>query len=178
MAQSVLLDACRSVARLRVEIPYDPISNSVKYIKVNLLIDRYLRYFVQMPSVGTELALLLRDEIEHSLKQTRTRFCGRLRPDARIQPQCQCRSPSYASGGCQRSGRWHDSNVAWGGPRRAWFGSTLPIEVTLDFKRIKLSRRNWSFSVVFRLSQRLLLRRQLFNSRLLILRLALSFERL
>src|SRR2546428_14190422 len=54
---SVLLDACRSVARLRVEIPYDPISNSVKHIKVNLLIDRYLRYFDQMPRVGTELAL-------------------------------------------------------------------------------------------------------------------------
>ena len=133
MAQSVLLDACRSVARLRVEIPYDPISNSVKYIKVNLLIDRYLRYFVQMPSVGTELARLLRDEIEHSLKQTRTRFSGRLRPDSRIEPQCQCRSPPYASGGCQRSGRGHDSNVARGGPRRAWSRTTLPVEVTLAF---------------------------------------------
>ena len=78
---------------------------------------------------GTELATLLRDEIEHSLKQTRNRFCGRLRPDGRIQPQCQCRSPPYASGGCQCSGRRHDSNVARGGPRRAWLSATLPVEV-------------------------------------------------
>jgi hypothetical protein len=48
-------------------------------------------------SLGTEFALLLSDEIEHSLKQTRTRFCGRLRPNARIQPQRQCHSQSYAS---------------------------------------------------------------------------------
>jgi hypothetical protein len=39
------------------------------------------------------------DEIEHSLKQTRNRFCGRLRPNARIQPECQCHSPAYASDG-------------------------------------------------------------------------------
>ena len=112
----------------------NPISNSVKYIPTNLLVDRCLQCFVQIPRFGTEFAVLLRDEIEHSLKQTRTRFCGRLRPDARIEPQCQCRSPPYASGGCQRSGRWHDSNVARGGPRRAWSRATLPVEVTLAFK--------------------------------------------
>jgi len=135
---SVLSHLCRSGGILRVEIPYDPISNSVKYISVNLLVDRRLQCFVQILRFGTELAPILRDEIEHSLKQTRPRFCGRLRPDARIEPQCQCRSPPYASGGCQRSGRWHDSDVARGGSRRAWFSATLPVEVTLDFKRIKV----------------------------------------
>jgi len=99
-------------------------------MRVNILIGRRLHCFVQILRFGTELAPLLRDEIEHSLKQTRTRFSGRLRPDARIEPQCQCRSPPYASGVCQRSGRWHDSNVARGGPWRAWFSETLPVKVT------------------------------------------------
>ena len=139
---SVLSNLCRSGGILCVGISYYPIFNSVKYIPTNLLVDRRLQCFLQIPRFGTELAILLPDEIQHSLKQTRTRFCWGLRPDARIELQCQCRSPPYASGGCQRSGRWHDSNAAWGGPRRAWFGSTLPIEVTLDFERIKLSRRN------------------------------------
>ncbi|CEF49201.1 unnamed protein product [uncultured bacterium] len=82
------------------------------------------------------------DEIEHSVKQTRNRFCGRLRPNARIQPQCQCQSPSYASDDLQRSGRWHDSIVARGGPRRDWFSATLPVEVTLAFKL----GLKWSFN--------------------------------
>jgi hypothetical protein len=59
---------------------------------------------------------------------------NRLRPNARIRPQRQCRSPNYASVGCKRSGQWHDSIVARGGPRCAWFGATLPVEVTLAFK--------------------------------------------
>jgi hypothetical protein len=105
-----------------------------KYIPVNPLVDRRLQCFVQTLRFGTEFASLLSDEIEHFLKQTRTRFWGRLRPNARIQPQCQCHSPTYASVDCQRSGRWHDSNIARGGPRRAWFGATLPVEVTLAFK--------------------------------------------
>ena len=83
---------------------------------------------------GTEFAVLIRDEIQHSLKQTHTRFCGRLRANACIQPQCRCRSPSSSAVHCQRSGRWHDSNVARDGSRRARFGATLPVEVTLAFK--------------------------------------------
>jgi hypothetical protein len=81
-----------------------------------------------------------RDLIAHEIpyengsdKQSRTAFRGRLRPNACIQPQCQCHSQSSSSDD-QRSGWWHDSNIARGGPRRAWFGATLPVEVTLAFK--------------------------------------------
>ena len=91
---------------------------------------------------GTDFAVLLRDEIEYTLKQTRTRFCDRLRPNARIQPQCQCHSQSFASVVCQRSGWWHDSRVARGGPRCAWFSATLLVEVTLTFKL----GLKWSFT--------------------------------
>ncbi len=59
---------------------------------------------------------------------------NRLRRNPRIRPPCRCRSPNYASVGCQRSGRRHDSIVARGGPRCARFGATLPVEVTLAFK--------------------------------------------
>ena len=78
--------------------------------------------------------LLIAHEIPYengSHKQSRTAFRGRLRPNACIQPQCQCHSRSSSD---QRSGWWHDSNIARGGPRRAWFGATLPVEVTLAFK--------------------------------------------
>ena len=129
-----LAAVCRSVGDTLRRTTLRSDFTSVNTSQVNSLVDKILQCFVQTMHFGTDFAVLLRDEIEYTLKQTRTRFCDRLRPNARIQPQCQCHSQSFASVLCQRSGWWHDSHVARGGPRCAWFSATLLVEVTLAFK--------------------------------------------
>ena len=81
----------------RVGLLYNPVFKSENGPHANLLADGRLQCFAQTLRFGTELATCTTYEIEHSLEQTRNRFCGHLRRNARSQPQCQCRSPSYAS---------------------------------------------------------------------------------